>query len=277
MTGITPVAKKTVKDLVPSKRAAFTLAEVFSPHCAGRRKIAFTLAEVLITLGIIGIVAAMTMPVLIDKHNKKVFVTQLKKGVNVIENSVRRFMFEENLEMLSADDWQLYYSQIPKYLSANKASESNLLYKNYKQLFRYGNFYVLNDGITFTPWNGLILIDVNGDKNPNLPGRDIFLFEFKNTGFVDYEKMISEINLETMNKILGIFDITWNKMPPCNELGDKMLNDIAVSSCGGDKDCIENIENIMQNPDPLIKLIKDLPGMMACFTQVVNDGWEMKY
>lgn len=35
------------------------------------RKIAFTLAEVLVTLGIIGVVAAITMPTLIDNHQKK--------------------------------------------------------------------------------------------------------------------------------------------------------------------------------------------------------------
>ena len=39
---------------------------------------AFTLAEVLITLGIIGIVAAMTLPTLINNHNKKVTITRLK-------------------------------------------------------------------------------------------------------------------------------------------------------------------------------------------------------
>ena len=42
-------------------------------------KKAFTLAEVLITLGVIGVVAAMTLPSLIQKHNEKVIVTQLKK------------------------------------------------------------------------------------------------------------------------------------------------------------------------------------------------------
>ena len=42
-------------------------------------KKAFTLAEVLITLGIIGIVAAMTMPVLIAKYRSKVLETQFKK------------------------------------------------------------------------------------------------------------------------------------------------------------------------------------------------------
>ena len=37
----------------------------------GKKKLAFTLAEVLITLGIIGVVAAMTMPNLISSYNAK--------------------------------------------------------------------------------------------------------------------------------------------------------------------------------------------------------------
>ena len=41
---------------------------------------AFTLAEVLITLGIIGIVAAMTLPILIGKYQKMQTATQLKKA-----------------------------------------------------------------------------------------------------------------------------------------------------------------------------------------------------
>ena len=97
MTGITPVAKKTVKYLVTSKRAAFTLAEVFSPHCAGRRKIAFTLAEVLITLGIIGIVAAMTMPTLIYKYQMKTFEVAFKKQYSVLNNTIDYLMLENGL------------------------------------------------------------------------------------------------------------------------------------------------------------------------------------
>ncbi len=42
-------------------------------------KKAFTLAEVLITLGVIGVVAAMTMPSLVANYQKKVWVNQLKK------------------------------------------------------------------------------------------------------------------------------------------------------------------------------------------------------
>ena len=42
-------------------------------------KKAFTLAEVLITLGIIGIVAAMTIPTLITNYQKNITITRLKE------------------------------------------------------------------------------------------------------------------------------------------------------------------------------------------------------
>ena len=44
------------------------------------RKIAFTLAEVLITLGIIGVVAAMTIPTLISNYQKQALFSQFKKA-----------------------------------------------------------------------------------------------------------------------------------------------------------------------------------------------------
>ncbi len=50
-------------------------------------KKAFTLAEVLITLGIIGIVAAMTIPTLISKYQEKAYITQLKKSYSVLQNA----------------------------------------------------------------------------------------------------------------------------------------------------------------------------------------------
>ena len=50
-------------------------------------KFGFTLAEVLITLGIIGVVAAMTLPMLISHHNKTEVETRLQR-VNSVLNSV---------------------------------------------------------------------------------------------------------------------------------------------------------------------------------------------
>ncbi len=51
-------------------------------------KAAFTMAEVLITLGIIGIVAAMTLPALIGKYQKLVTVNKLKKVYTVLSQLV---------------------------------------------------------------------------------------------------------------------------------------------------------------------------------------------
>ena len=47
-------------------------------------KKAFTLAEVLITLGIIGVVAALTIPTLVNNYRKKQFETGLKKEYSVL-------------------------------------------------------------------------------------------------------------------------------------------------------------------------------------------------
>ncbi len=45
------------------------------------KKKGFTLAEILITLGIIGIVAAMTIPTLISNYKKKEYSTKIKKFI----------------------------------------------------------------------------------------------------------------------------------------------------------------------------------------------------
>lgn len=48
---------------------------------------AFTLAEVLVTLGIIGVVASLTMPTLMENHKKKVLITQFKKTYSTISEA----------------------------------------------------------------------------------------------------------------------------------------------------------------------------------------------
>ncbi|MBP3925519.1 type II secretion system protein [bacterium] len=68
---------------------------------ASFKKVAFTLAEVLITLGIIGIVAAMTMPALITKYQKQVTVNRLKHAYTVLSQAVKLSEVENG----SIDDW----------------------------------------------------------------------------------------------------------------------------------------------------------------------------
>ena len=53
-----------------------------------RRNTGFTLAEVLITLGIIGVVAAMTIPTLMSNTGKSELTTAYKKMVSAVNQAV---------------------------------------------------------------------------------------------------------------------------------------------------------------------------------------------
>ena len=79
------------------KRVAFTLAEgaTHVDTCDGKRKIAFTLAEILITLGIIGVVASLTLPSVIQNYKKQVTVNQLKKAYSTL-GQVAQKAFADN-------------------------------------------------------------------------------------------------------------------------------------------------------------------------------------
>ena len=67
---------------------------------------AFTLAEVLITLAIIGVVAAMTMPSLIQKYQEQKRVTQLKKAYAVMQNAYLMAVKDYG----EPQDWGLTYT-----------------------------------------------------------------------------------------------------------------------------------------------------------------------
>ena len=96
-------ASKNLAAWLPSclaaKHAAFTLAEgaTHVAHCDKLRRAAFTLAEVLITLGIIGVVAALTLPTLIQNHQKQVYVTQLKKAYSTLNNAINKMAVDEGV------------------------------------------------------------------------------------------------------------------------------------------------------------------------------------
>ena len=192
------------------KLAAFTLAEgaTHVAHWNNSRKIAFTLAEVLITLGIIGVVAAMTMPSLIQHHREKAMVTSLEKFVSTISQAVDLYKADnecvdsistcvsyiskgdENCENFAPIAAKM--NVIASVKNANKSTADWLPDKAYnyygeEQEGIYGGVskrnigtcaYLLNDGTTFAvdinPTNFDIMVDVNGKKLPNRVGQDIF-------------------------------------------------------------------------------------------------------
>ncbi len=61
----------------------------------------FTLAEVLITLGIIGVISALTISSLIEKYNEKVLVSQVKKTYSTILQAFELYKYQNETEDLS--------------------------------------------------------------------------------------------------------------------------------------------------------------------------------
>jgi len=79
------------------------------PKHRSNKTFAFTLAEVLITLGIIGIIANMTIPTLIASYQKQVYVTQLKKAYSEFQTGIQLYMTNQGCSDLPCtgifNDW----------------------------------------------------------------------------------------------------------------------------------------------------------------------------
>lgn len=103
-------------------------------------KRAFTLAEVLITLGIIGVVAAMVLPVMMNNVQDKVLETQRKKAASVLANGFRKMMADN--EVFNFEDLPLYSCQ-----------DMNCLKQEYKKVFVTiaDNFDGNSSAIAFLP------------------------------------------------------------------------------------------------------------------------------
>ena len=95
-----------------------------------RPKAAFTLAEVLITLGIIGVVAAMTLPTLVNNYKEKELITRTKKLYSNIQNAIvlaqkdlgvvgdNTFLFDVNQTSLQTAE------KLSKYFNGSKVCEN---------------------------------------------------------------------------------------------------------------------------------------------------------
>ena len=171
---------------------------------------AFTLAEVLITLGVIGVVAAMTMPTLIKNYKAVVLRSQLNKAYTSFAQATQMILtqeFDNNPALFLHNDanttelikyYQKYmYKSVPCDRGANcsttifpqalNASFGGWVQTHYKTYngntsgpdcisdaaisLQDGTFAILDEGIYLT-------IDINGwKKAPNKFGHDFFMFQ----------------------------------------------------------------------------------------------------
>ncbi|MBQ8168441.1 type II secretion system protein, partial [bacterium] len=183
------------------------------------RRRAFTLAEVLITLAIIGVVAAMTIPTLISKYEEKQVVTSLRKFQTTFTQAYLKstvdhgFAREWDVSNNSYDTGFEYctrmFDKFKPYLKLAKdcgnsqgcfaskytkvdGKETYLDYDADTSYYRV----ILADGMSVlfysrgtsfsklgnTTEHGTFIVDINGTKGPNMIGKDTFTFFLTNNG-----------------------------------------------------------------------------------------------
>lgn len=173
---------------------------------------AFTLAEVLITLGIIGVVAALTIPTLVKNNFDMQQKAQYKKAYFFLFNAMWNVKEEVGYHMgchyglngtssaalgYDVSECTEFFAQLEKKLNTAKTCTNNAYASgcipyygpisiagcgglNQSQLQNNSTVYVLSDGMILMRYSGahpIFAIDINGWKPPNKWGYDVFVFE----------------------------------------------------------------------------------------------------
>lgn len=171
----------------------------------------FTLAEVLITLSIIGVVAALTMPALTQNVGGAKVGPTLAKFVNTFENAAQNMMNEEEVGTILANtsDFSSALSTFTKYFPASPYSGDNITLTdstgNTVDTLSKSNMYVLKDGTLvsfsktgtlsaackdqevgrFKGCTSIATVVINGSKaSKHVVGRDVFAFLVDKSGML---------------------------------------------------------------------------------------------
>ncbi len=177
------------------------------------KKRGFTLSEVLITLGVIGVVAAITIPMLMSHYNKYLVETRLKAVYSTILQGIKMAQYNETALLDSkGDDGDVNGFSYRRSKEVFEAmflpvfSGCTLYPKNSRKFYFYSAdgttsfdsnfpftlFVGLNNGtvLGFTRggnYDGLSFdVILNPRKKKLLAGRDYFSFMFRNDGLDNY-------------------------------------------------------------------------------------------
>lgn len=168
----------------------------------------FTLAEVLITLGIIGVVASMTIPTLMNYYAKQTTAEKLKKvystilqanSLSSVDNGPISTWFgglagKGSTGALNfANTYIIPYLKIAKNCGLSTGGEctENIYYLNpanspdiYSYSASTAKFY-MSDGTFISVVNDfdansrvIVVVDINGSAKPNTYGKDVFTFSY---------------------------------------------------------------------------------------------------
>ena len=168
-----------------------------------KKFVAFTLAEVLVTLGIIGVVSALTVPNLVKNHQKHVYVTQLRKTTSEIEQAFKNALVENRTTSLrearvfSGGAGTFLQGYLETNILCSGASKSDCLNTgdytkingdalNLGATLGVADYQcaVLKDGAAVCIKNNgnEMYVDINGKQGPNIAGRDLYKLYFQDNG-----------------------------------------------------------------------------------------------
>lgn len=153
------------------------------------KRIGFTLAEVLITLAIIGVVAAITLPSLMTDTTSAQIGPKLAKAVSMFEQANEALLNANSVDTLTdagfankEDTLSAYAVELSRHLKGVANNKTFLTKDGMKYSF----------AVTMLPENtsvpghlqriGDVTVDINGDSKPNIDGTDIFYFSWWNDG-----------------------------------------------------------------------------------------------
>ena len=221
---------------------------------------AFTLAEVLVTLGIIGVVSAMTVPTLMQNYQRQSYVTQLHKTYNEMSQALLRYQTDRNALNLREAGMSSqaevnnfissYFKVVNSCLDSSTVTPCFANQSEYKKISGatasgfdndadgLGMSFVLANGTSIRPWlsNGrnfiVMVVDVNGQKGPNILGRDFFDMCIDVNG-----------NIDTCLRNGETF-------PHTEAQRETEFNDVCIA---------------------------DSASIAGCFGKILNDNWQMNY
>ncbi len=241
-------------------------------------KTAFTLAEILITLAIIGIVAALTIPSMINKYQKRIYITGLQKNYAVLTAAFKAAQIE-NGDVINWDwsNTENIADILSKYLKVEKKypvnsdvykvmchEDNGFTHKNnsfnpqYMWLsnkWHISSPFIANRTASIKLTNGAcvgvnpldnnydsireIFLDINGSsKSPNVAGKDLFFFYINDK----------------------------NELKP---FGDTWSNE--------DLGVVVSPEESQTDPKGNACTVKNYNGGRVCAEKIIREGWRITY
>ena len=251
----------------------------------------FTLTEILITMGIIGVVAALAVPNISAKINRNTIGVTLARAVELTETGIASMMnvARENAGQFGID---------PGSVSTISTIEQRFLNPN---IVNNGDNLIISDVVIFLSKSYLGLDVDNSYEVPNFindpDGVDLVTYRFKKNNIVlmeqigDTERLdANNINTDPDTVIMRIyFDINGANNP--NELGKDIflfgLTDSGHLVPAGSQAYNHNTWNVNGNNNLAMTCNGDtIPNgndangndrRLSCAARVVQDGWRVNY